>query len=141
MLSSQIKHPPVGAPFHMSVVGNMKPRTKSPAYASEPTSDAPGTEVCPSNKKWYEDLATILSHPTTFVNRFFVIIAVLMIAALAIAWWGVSTEHPNIALGAFVTFLLAMLVWIAVSMFVIGTVLINVTKWLISRHNCGRFKK
>ena len=119
----------------------MKPRTKSPAYAIEPTSDPPGTEVFSGNNRWYEELATILSDPTKLVNRFFVIIAVLMIAALAIAYWGVSTEHPNIALGAFLAFLLAMFIWIAVSMFLIGTVVINVAKWLIVRHKRGRVKK
>ena len=119
----------------------MESRTKSPIYAADPTSDPPETEVLRSTAKWYEDLAAILSYPRRATNHIFVIMSVLMIAALAIAYWGVSTEHPNVAFGAFVVFLAAMLIWIAISMFLIGTVIIDVAKWLIARRNRVRFKQ
>ena len=111
----------------------MKSPAESPVYAADPTSEAPGTDVLRSTARWYEDLAVVLSNPRRAINNVFVIMAVLMLTALAITYWGFFTDHPNIAIGAMVAFLAAMIIWIGISFVVLAIIAKDVAKWLANR--------
>ena len=106
-----------------------KPRhdlaTTEPASAAAPER--------PQSKGWFPELADVLFELSGTLSRTFIVLGVIALGAMVMAYWGASTGHYRIALGALAVFGLAMLAWCAAGFYFLWVNVRVIGKWLIAR--------